>query len=186
MKKYVAYILILVIVAGSFFVYKKINPKKGSLVSNVSSNVFKEEKIGGVGWEVKSGTLVNTLYGFSVAVPDGLKVNSFSQDDGDFYLMQGELDNIKDFSFQIFVREYGDNVNINIAMIKKDIPDLKMIEPIEIKTDGDDTVAFYSQDDGEKYREIWIIHNGYLYQIISKASNDNITGQIMETWKWSK
>ncbi len=87
---------------------------------------------------------------------------------------------------QIQITPLDEDITLTLERVLQDLPDLKMEEGIEIETDEVATVAFYSSEGTDRFREIWFVHNFQLYQILAKAAQDQITSDIMNTWKWSQ
>lgn len=184
MNRFISFgIILLVFVGIGFFVFKKssINPNPDVSVSlpNLEEDEPQMEA------ELVSGVYVNKTYSFSLKVPPPLRATGFEEGGGNNVLIRGDIGGVKDFSLQLYISPFDEDISLDVARIKKDIPDMKMIDPIEIKTDGASTVAFFSEDSGNRYREIWFVHNFNLYQIITDAKHDDLTAKIMDTWKWT-
>ena len=182
MRKYILYVLVVIVLAAAGFFYLK-NKKSKPNVDNTPINIVEstEDKPHLVG-----GIYTNPAYGFTLSVPPPLKVSELVEDEGETILIEGEINGVKDFSMQIYISSFDEDVSLTASRINADIPDLKMIEPIEIKTDGVGTVAFFSDETGVRYREIWFVRGFFLYQVLAEAKNDDTTGKIMESWEWMK
>ena len=167
------------IIVGFFIFNSKPKVDHQELIDSESSLETEDTQIN-LG-KVENGKYTNDAYGFSLTLPAGMTATNFNEGEGTTILVSNGT-----FQMQIFVSQFDEDISLTIARIKKDVPDIKMIEPIEIKTGGVATVAFYSNDNGEKNREIWFVRGGYLYQVLAKASDDNTTGTVMEGWKWKE
>jgi len=119
-------------------------------------------------------------FGFSVRIPTSAKVTSFQEGEGQNILIQDAS-----YQMQIYVSGFDENIALTAARIKKDIPDIKMENPMEIETGGVATVAFVSNDRGAPYREIWFVNKGNLYQVLAPADQDPMTATIMQSWVWN-
>lgn len=132
---------------------------------------------------IARGIYTNKTYNFSLHLPDGANANQFREGEGEVVLIQSNAN--AQFSMQIYITAFDENTSLTTARIRADIPDIKMDEPIEIKTDSIPTVAFFSNDGDTKYREIWFVRNGFLFQVLALASTDTMTAKVMESWKWN-
>jgi hypothetical protein len=125
-------------------------------------------------------TYKDPKYNFSIRIPSNAKTTSFAEAGGDTILVQSDK-----YQMQIYVSSFDENISLTIGRVKKDIPDIKMQEPMEIETGGVATVAFISNDRGAPYREIWFVNKGYLYQVLAPAGEDAMTATIMQSWVWN-
>jgi hypothetical protein len=130
--------------------------------------------------ETLSKTYSNETYGFSLPVPNDIKQTDLDDDNGETTLLQSP-----DYEMQIKISAFDEDISLNLARIKKDIPDMQLENPQEIKTDSTASVTFISGEGNQKNREIWFVHGGYLYQILSPAVHDSITEEMMAKWKWN-
>lgn len=121
-------------------------------------------------------------YGFSIRIPKELGVGSFQETEGETVLISGKSQS-KDFSMQIFVRPFNEDVTITANRIKKDVPSLQMEGPTTVVLGEVKGVAFIDQE--RKTREVWVVYDRYLYQILSNPNNDQAVGQILKTWQWN-
>lgn len=183
-KKVIQIVSSVVIVAIIIFAYFKMdgtgnNSQSYFAFSTSSPSSFDSNNSGSFSG---SQSYTNNQYGFSVNIPKGTEAKSFEEGEGDTILIQSH--DTKSFSMQIHISPFDEDVSLTAARIHKDVPDLKMQELIEIDTGGVATVAFFSTDGGTKYREIWFVYTGNLYQIIAPANQDDATGKVMESWVW--
>ena len=66
-----------------------------------------------------------------------------------------------------------------------DIPDGKIIEPVDIVIgEGITALAFFSNSKLGELREVWFIHDGYLYQLTTYKEWDEWLANIMKSWKF--
>ena len=86
--------------------------------------------------------------------------------------------------FQIFIVPYGAR-QVSAERFKQDEPSGVMKEPLDIQIDGTTGTRFKSKDMllGET-REVWFIHDGYLFEITAPISLDAWLASIMATWKF--
>ena len=85
-------------------------------------------------------------------------------------------------AFQIFAVPYAEST-ITKEQVEKDVPSGMITGATDIVVDGSPAVMFFSTDPrlGEM-REVWFIHNGFLYEINTIKENDEWLSQIMATW----
>ncbi len=124
------------------------------------------------------------VFGFTITAPEGFTVGNFPDgEDADATLVQ---DAAKKYGMQIYVRPFAEDGQLTAGRIHREIPDMKMENPMTVPVGaGAEGVAFYTvSDSGQKTREIWFVREKQLYQISADAQYDNITGSIMESWKW--
>jgi uncharacterized protein YxeA len=163
MKRTPVFIVILVILASAVFLFFKNNSKTEiSVVEETESEVY-----------------INTTYNFSTPLYDGMTATSFTEAGGDTALLKSETDEM-----QIRITPFDEDIILTEERIKIDIPDIKMENPETISIGGIDGVTFISDNNGLKYREVWFVHGGYLYQTLSRTSGDAVTYKIMDGWKW--
>jgi hypothetical protein len=132
----------------------------------------------------------NPDHNFSLELLPGLSTNAFEEGDGDVVLIQLNKSYMSNESFksysafqmQITVRPFDEDVSLTAARIQKEVPEIKMQNPIAVKADGADAISFV--DGADNTRQIWFVQNHELYQIIASPQYDNVTGKLMESWKW--
>lgn len=86
--------------------------------------------------------------------------------------------------FQIFVRPFTKK-RIGRDDFMQDNPSGIMNDPVDVIIDRERATTFYSMADelGET-REVWFIHDGYLYEVLTKKEWDAYLSHIMSTWKF--
>jgi hypothetical protein len=86
--------------------------------------------------------------------------------------------------FQIFIVPYQED-QVSEAQLKKDLPSGVMEDLHEIVIDGVRANAFYSSNPvlGETY-EVWLIHNGFLYELSTHKSLKEWLSAIISTWQF--
>jgi hypothetical protein len=91
--------------------------------------------------------------------------------------------------FQIFVTPYAEDT-ITKERLEKDVKGGKVEEPIEVKIgkDGDiRALIFWSEDPiVGRLREVWFIHDGFIYEVTAYSELDEWLGTIMQTWEFEK
>ncbi|MCB9811710.1 hypothetical protein H6783_02255 [Candidatus Nomurabacteria bacterium] len=122
------------------------------------------------------------FYGFSVLYPNYLQVREYPGGDNTTTLVFQNAE--KPAGFQIFILPYSAST-ISAERFRKDIPSGVQKNLQTIQLSGADGAAFYSQDLalGETY-EVWVLHNGWLYEINSLAPLDEWLQSILGTWQF--
>ena len=122
------------------------------------------------------------LRGLSVEVPGELEIKSFDEGGGaETVVFQHPTDQL---GFQIFILPYKGE-QITEDRILKDIPSGVVKDPQEVvigKRGDIRAMAFVSENPimGET-REVWFIHDGYLYEVTTYLSYDEWIADIMDT-----
>lgn len=171
MKKFsifIAIIIVTVSVGGYFYFFKNMNTE------NLSSDKS----------EVSTDTLQykNIERSFTLEYPRDLKYKD--TDEGDTTHTIVFSDDTGDKSFQIFFTPYlGDQ--ITQSRILKDVSSGKFTQPIDIVINGSiRAIVFFSTIDVGEMREVWFLHDGYLFQVTTYRDLDEWLAKIMETWEF--
>jgi hypothetical protein len=123
------------------------------------------------------------LYPFSFRYPPGFKVNTVSDEDRYTLLLQ---DTGVKSGIQISLIPFDESADtLTQARIEKDIPGIVMqdVQPLLLGDSGGKGLAFRSNNPlfGSS-REVWFVYKGYLYQITTYTSQDELLQAIMNTW----
>ena len=89
-------------------------------------------------------------------------------------------------SFQIFISPFDEPGPLTKERILMDLPDLIIKNPEQrVLKNGAVGLIFFSEEPsiGET-REVWFVHNGYLYQISTYKELDGLVADILGTWKF--
>jgi len=166
-------VLLLVLVGIVYFKVKNFNPENGA-------GDFKKVKISA---NELTSTYSHPDLGFSFMYPSDYKVSSFDSEKGEAILIgDGNSSGI-----QILISDYGDEVDITEAMIKSDIPDLKMDQPQTVEIGLNRKGLAFKSDNpefGSNSREVWFVYKGMLYQISTYAEMDDMLKKIFSTWQF--
>jgi len=138
-----------------------------------------------LGQNTDSGETVeykNAERGFTLDYPQELQVKD--TDEGETTHTIVFSDSTGEKSFQIFFTPYfGDQ--ITQSRILEDVPSGTFTEPIEVVIGGSiHALAFESTLDIGEIREVWFIHNGYLFEVSTYKDLDSWLAGIMNTWKF--
>lgn len=189
MKNRLLYIIIsLVLVLGIVFLVSRITAKKsaedffGVSATDNSSTPSSQASLGEsavVYNNVSTHTYKNAAYKFSIDVPKDITPSDFDESNGHNVLVQD-----KTFQMQIYITQFDEDITLTKERIQKDVPDLQMENVNSVTINGVTGVAFISNDNGQKYRQVWVVRKGYLYQTLSPANEDAMTSNILQSWKW--
>ena len=124
----------------------------------------------------------STQYNFSLLYPQELMVNEFPGSDG---VITITFQNIKKKEgFQLFIAPYSES-QVSDARFKQDEPSGVRELETNITIDGVTGAEFYSIDASlGATREVWFIHNGFLYEITTLKPLDSWLANILQTWEF--
>ena len=194
--KQVIYIVvgILAIVGGSFFIFNRQSDLEDSVpgyqfdYTTISSDTL----ILGEGYK----RFTHPLYGFSVEYPEELDITTFDEGEGgETIIFQSREDESVELEekvgFQIFVSPFEEDSVLTLERIREDLPFAIIEEPVEViigKKTGIDIQAlvFWSEDPAiGRTREVWFVHDNYLYEVTSFAHLDTLLAGILSTWNFN-
>ncbi len=135
---------------------------------------------------VSDGSMLYTSddYGFTLTYPKALGEVS-DTDEGNGARTLVFQDPSGDVGFQIYIQPYTSDV-ITEEQFRTDNPTGIMIDPVDVLIDGIRATIFYSNIEGfGESREVWFIHKGYLYEVVTYKHLDNWLAEIMKSWKFS-
>ena len=161
-------ILIFSVLAGVFYVFygqKRDNP-------SVSANI--KEYLNKNNWkEYKTNE-------FSFRHSEKLKITGTLNEGNEVIIAEDDK-----FGFQIFIMPFDESRPITKERIWQDMPDMEINDSGEAMLDGAKTLVFYgyNEDIGETF-EIWAVHKGKLYQIMTGKNAEELLIGILETWDW--
>jgi len=121
-------------------------------------------------------------YSFSLLYPEAMIVKEFDEGGG---ASSFTFEDIKGSQgFQIFIAPYSGS-QVSPERFKQDIPSSIRKEPKDFQVDGVVATAFYSEDQllGET-REIWFIHEGYLFELTTLKLLENLLSEVVGTWQF--
>ena len=185
MSKKFPYIIIFVILVLVFAGYWFFSPDKSKKPYFGEKDNAGQTSLSAQNQETGPTLYTHPEFGFNITLPAGFGVGNFPEgEDGEMVLVQSNLSNefYKSYSMQIYIRPFAEEGVITLRKIQSDIPNIKMQNPQDVLAGGEPAATFI---DGERNtREIWFSYSGNLYQITSMPEFDNVTGSIMESWKW--
>ena len=175
MKKYIPLLFIYVLGIGTGFIFFS----EGTALYSGEPERLRT----GVSHTVSSthAQYKNTTLGLSLEYPSELSVHEYPEEGGGYTIVFQQPGEEK--GFQIFATPYGDE-SISLSRITEDVPSGVVREPTEVVVGKNNTRAliFWSEAPviGES-REVWFVHNGYLYEITTYAELDSWLATILAT-----
>lgn len=142
---------------------------------------------------VATNTYVHQDPNFILSYPDDLTATSSVDADGSETIVFGgpsQPDMTADhLGFQIFISPYNESAPINQEFVKAAFPLLSIEDPVQVVfgANGDlNGLVFMSTDPTiGRTRELWLAHEGYLYQVTTYAALDSWLAEIFKTLKFS-
>ena len=124
----------------------------------------------------------NTKYGFSFYHAPESVVKEYDEGGGAMTVTLENFERLR--GMQVFIVPYGEST-ISEERFHKDLPSGVRTNVANATIDGVKAVTFNSQDSflGDT-REIWFIHNGYLYEVTTFAGVANWFTPIIQSWKF--
>lgn len=186
--KYVGVITIVIAGALVFFLYRvthtpnKLSENTSPVTATTTTIVVTTPHFLGPLTPADTREYRNPLFHFSLFYPPDLEIKEYDDSTSASTVTFEDATGKK--GFQIFIVPYGKDYIIK-EQIKKDLPFGAVKEPIDIIIDGIRATKFFSADPllGET-REVWFIHNGFLYEITTSKELDSWFADIMQTWRF--
>lgn len=128
----------------------------------------------------EKSTYENTKYAFSITYPKDFSVQEFDEGgNATTVVFQGKGE---EQGFQLFITPYGENT-ISEARIKQDLQGASMRDSKEVILGGGIRAVLFTSDSpiiGES-REVWFIHNGYLFEATTYAPREAELAGVLAT-----
>lgn len=181
-KIIISFLILIVLIAGAFFLFNKKNINIDLPVSRVESqNSFSIATTTEVGGE-KAREYKNVKGRFSLVYPEKMEFKEYDEGNNSYTILFEEKGS--DRSFQIFFTPYKDSA-ITTSRLQMDIPNGDYTKPVEvILADGTRALVFFSSGIAGELREVWFIKNGYLYEVSAYKELDGWLGEILTTLKF--
>ena len=124
----------------------------------------------------------NKDFHFSLLFPANLESTEYKEQGGALTVSFQDPDT--DEGFQVYVTPYSKK-QIDAAQFKLDEPSGVVKEQQDVLADGARGTKFYGYNAtlGDT-REVWFIHNGFLYEVTTFKVLDEWLNSIMQTWKF--
>jgi len=122
-------------------------------------------------------------YPFSFALPETFGITRHPEGNAsETIIFQGQEDAKR--SFQIFVTPYAENV-ITQERLDTDVRGT-IADPQEgLIGEGVRALAFWSEHpELGRMREVWLIHDGFLYEVTTYAALDTWLAKVLDSWRF--
>ena len=135
-------------------------------------------------------TYVNSTFRFSFKHPQSFTVTTVpaaGDGDGETILLVESGD--KKVGIQMVISPYGADVDITAALIRADLPDIKIDDPQAVEIGSNRLGLAFMSDSrvfGGRSREVWFVFNGNLYQISTYAEFDEFLKGLFGTWQFTR
>ncbi len=121
-------------------------------------------------------------YHFSLFYPEALSVSERDEGGGARTITFQNLKSIE--GFQIFIVPYTD-AQVSAARFKKDEPSGVRLNATDRTVDSAVASSFYSTNQAlGDTREVWFVHDGYLYEITTLKALDSWLDPVISSWKF--
>lgn len=122
----------------------------------------------------------NAAFHFSLAFPNTLAAREYKEENGALSVTFEDASSSQEF--QIYVTPYAQE-QITPERFKLDEPSGVRDDPTDIMIDGARATMFFSTNPAMgDTREVWFIHGGFLYEVVTEKENDAWLAGIMQTW----
>src|SRR3989344_3830732 len=184
MKSVFASIIIIIILTGSYFYFQNNDSNQNGIEFAPLDFSKSESEPTPSAREVPKGAREyrSESYEFSLFYPEAMTVKEFKESSGASTVT---FENIKGAQgVQIFITAYSE-AQVSEARFAKDLPSGVRLDLNTIVVDGATGAAFYSRDAllGET-REIWFIHDNYLFELTTLKPLENLLSEIVGTWEF--
>jgi len=126
---------------------------------------------------------VGSTPAFSIQLPDEVHSTTYSLEDGQEMVVYENAD--ATIGFQVFTMPVTGPLPTTVEELWNEMPDLTVTDLETSVIDGRDAITFYSQDPdiGETF-EVWFVHDGLLYQVMTYRHLETWLTDILQTWQF--
>lgn len=131
----------------------------------------------------KTPTYTDIDYNFSFSYPGTYTASAFSDIEDTKTILLGSF--ASKSGAQVFISPFDEDIVLTTERIKKEMPDLVVLEPKSIPLGGITGVSFRSTNtlNTESY-ELWLVYRGKLYQVSAPVVNKDLFDAIITKWQW--
>ncbi len=127
-------------------------------------------------------TYKNATYHFTLKHPQELVVKEYAEKGGGHTI--AFEDATGNYGFQIYITPYAES-QITESRIAMDTRNGLEGIPQEVTITGMPALLFFSENQvAGRLREVWFIHEGYLYEVSTYAELDEWLAGIMSSWRF--
>jgi len=129
-----------------------------------------------------SETYTHAEPGFSFRYPRGFRAHEIPQAE-DSTLLLVEDPTRERQGFEVFTQPYDEAGPITVERIRQDLPNKVMEDVHPVQVAGADGLALTSDEAGVgRVAEVWMVHDGVLYEITTYPELAHLLGQVLSTW----
>ena len=195
-KKLLIIIIIVVIVLGGavFFLFNKKFPQTAQVSNSineypsVSDSIEQSYNIAPSKENKENKIYTDLQYNFSFQYPKDFTATKFQEgEEGSTILVQKTPSTGSgQAAFQIFISPFDEPGPLTAERVKQDLPDLIIKNPEQrVLKNGAKALIFFSEEPSlGQTREIWFVHNNFLYQISTYKELDSLVADILSTWEF--
>ncbi len=169
-----------VILAGGYYFFERVEPTPATPQLALSLNINSEVREPPAGWREYR----NKQYGFLFFHPEGIAAREIDEGSGAATVVFQNTEEAR--GFQIFIVPYAEET-ISEERFRRDVSSgiRKNVEETYVGKLGVRAVTFHSHNSflGET-REVWFIHNGYLFEVTTFKDMGDWFAPIMQTWEF--
>lgn len=186
-------LLIIALIIGAFHYSKKgslfgANRDSGNDTQELSPLAGRENEYLEQGSRPGFKLYKNSNLNISFEYDEELKISSFEESDiGDVVEIHNPANPDDKRGLELFASAFDEDMEIvTPERIWQDLPDLVINNPQEAIIAGGKQVLIFEGEDEiiGATREVWIIHNQHLFQIVASMEADQWLAEVMKTWKF--
>jgi len=180
MKKYLPYIIIVLVLAGAVVFY--LSYKSNSTDKSYSSNMINTSDTSNQPKSTEPLSYTHPDLGFTISYPGNYNISNLADDQGETILLQ---DNGK--GAQIYISDFSATEEFNSALVRRELAQEKLenLKDIVMPAGNFNAVSFSGKDPslGEVW-DVWFVQNGTLYQITSQPGQEKLLKSLVESFKF--
>ena len=180
MKPYQMWVtgIVLSILVGGFFLYRGGRLESANFFPNLA-NIFSRKEDGGE-QNNENQEAQQISEGFSLEYPEGFNVIKNQEDQ--FISVIAEKSATE--GFQVFIMPFDEEGPLTPERVLLDL-DITLEKPEYVSLGGVEALGFYSKGESlwDTY-EVWVAHNGKLYQITTYKNFRAKLLEILSTWRF--
>lgn len=131
-----------------------------------------------------NNVFTDSQYKFSFEYPKNFTATKFQEGEYGNTILVSRKESQE--SFQIFISPFDEPGPLTAERVSQDLPDMVIESPENrVLKNGAVALIFFSEESSiGKTREVWFIHNEYLYQVSTYKELDSLVADILGTWKF--
>lgn len=183
MKKFLPYILTILVLAAAGAVAYKSYPSYMANRTNITDKTNKKDEVGQAGTSsTEPLSFTHPELGFTINYPAYYNITDLAEDRGETILLQND-----GRGAQIYISDYKSQEQFNSALVRRELSGQTLENLKDIAMPGGfSAVSFSGKDESlGKVWDVWFVNNGKLYQITSEPNQDALLKSLVESFKFS-